>query len=165
MTNLHHLNLLSLNVGMSSSLAGLSALITSERLDIIFLQEINIPGVQIESQLPGFKAAANIDHENLSTPGTALVWRSTLPVENVVAYSHCRIQFASIGMYRLVNIYAPSGSNNKEARALFFGQEMFNVMQLNNNFHVVLGGDFNCCLKPIDIENGIGYSQKRCPAL
>ena len=165
MTSLHHLNFLSLNVGMSSSLAGLSALITTEKLDIIFLQEVRMTSLQIESQLAGFRAVANIDHDNLNIPGTALVWRQALPVENVVAFSHCRTQVASLGTYRLINIYAPSGSNKKEARAIFFGQEIFNVMQLNSGFPLVLGGDFNCCLNSVDIENGVGYYQKSCAAL
>ena len=107
MTSLHDLNILSLNIGMSSSLAGLPALITTEKIDIIFLQEVRMTSVQIESQLSGFRAIANIDQDNLNIPGTALVWRQALPVENVVAFSHCRIQVASLATYRLINIYAP----------------------------------------------------------
>ena len=43
------INISSLNVGMSSNLAGLSSLIHSERLDIIFLQEVRVSGGEIES--------------------------------------------------------------------------------------------------------------------
>ena len=33
------------------------------------------------------------------------------------------------------------------------------------SFHLIIGGDFNCCLNPIDIENGVGFNHKRCSAL
>ena len=117
MMNLRSINILSLNVGMSHSLAGLSALISSECLDLIFLQEISLSSSQIENMLPGFKAVANIDPENSSTPGTALVWRNILQVEQVYSFSSCRIQTATLGSYKLINIYAPSGTNKRAERA------------------------------------------------
>ena len=65
------LHIFSLNVGMSNSLVGLTALISALDLDIIFLQEIRMTNDQIESQVPGFNAVANVDSDNLATPGTA----------------------------------------------------------------------------------------------
>ena len=53
-------------------------------------------GAQIEQLWPGFLAVANIDPENPSRPGTALAWRSNLPVKDIVSYSLCRIQIASL---------------------------------------------------------------------
>ena len=94
------LNILSLNIGMSCSLAGLSGLISSENLDIVLLQEVRLSGIQIENQLPGFKAIANVDLDNLSTPGTAVAWRLGIPVENVLSFKLCRIQIVSLGSYR-----------------------------------------------------------------
>ena len=55
------LNVFSLNVGMSATLAGLPAIIQAEDLDIIFLQEVRLSSDQIENQLRGFKAVVNID--------------------------------------------------------------------------------------------------------
>ena len=68
-----NLNFFSLNVGMSNSLAGLVALVSSEQLDVVFLQEVRMSNLQIEALLPGFKAAVNIDHENPASPGTAII--------------------------------------------------------------------------------------------
>ena len=48
------INFLSLNVGMSSTLAGLSTLITTQNLDIVFLQEVKSSGEQIELLLGGW---------------------------------------------------------------------------------------------------------------
>ena len=69
------LNIFSLNVGMSGTLAGLPAIIQAEDLDIIFLQEVRISAEQIENLLRGFKAAVNIDQNLLSKPETAIVWK------------------------------------------------------------------------------------------
>ena len=105
------LNFFSLNIGTSNILAGLPALVNVERLDIIFLQEVRLSSQQIEHLLPGFSADSNIDSENPDMPGTAIVWRNDLQVTCVTSIVTCRLQVATLGPYRLVNIYAPSGSN------------------------------------------------------
>ena len=89
--NIPTINICSLNVGMSNILGGLSALISSESMDIIFLQEVRLSGPQIEYLLPGYRAAANIEPENPSRPGTAIVWRSDLPVKELLSFSLCRM--------------------------------------------------------------------------
>ena len=161
------LNLLTLNVGMSSTLAGLSSLITANKLDVIFLQEVRLSSEQINLLLGnlGFQAAVNIDSENPSKPGTAIIWKKSLPVSNVNTLVLCRAQVATLGKYMLLNIYAPSGSDKKYERNVFFGQEIFSALSLNHNPTWVVGGDFNCVLKSADIEGGLGFKQKFCPSL
>ena len=158
----HKINFLSLNIGMSSTLAGLSTLITTQNLDIIFLQEVRLSSEQIELQLGrlGFKAAVNIDSECPTTPGTAIVWRSSLPVVDICVLVCCRAQVARLGNYMLLNIYAPSGAERKHERNRFFGQEIFQSLQLGNKDMCVLGGDFNCVLNAQDVEGGVGFNQK-----
>ena len=165
MMSLTNFNILSLNVGMSNSLAGLPSILCSENLDIIFLQEVRLSSSEIESFLPGYKCVSNLDVENPSKPGVAIVWRSTAPVENVINFLPCRIQVASLGHYILVNIYAPSGSEKRLERETFFGQDVFNVLQFCSQKQLIFGGDFNCILNPIDVERGFGYSRKKSSAL
>ena len=121
------INFFSLNVGMSASLAGLSTLIAGNSLDIIFLQEVRLSSEQIELLLGhmDYQAAVNIDIENPSKPGTAIVWRKSLPVTNISTLVLCRLQVATLGNYMLLNAYAPSGSDKKHERNVFFGQEVF----------------------------------------
>ena len=114
------LNVFSLNVGMSATLAGLPAIIQAEDLDIIFLQEVRLSSDQIENQLRGFKAVVNIDQNQLSKPGTAILWREELPVTDVCPLVMCRAQVATLGPYKLLNLYAPSGSDKKHDRSVFF---------------------------------------------
>ena len=109
-----NINFITLNVGMSASLAGLSDLAESEDLDVLFLQEVNLGKNQIESILRGYKAAVNIDENNPSRPGTALVWREDIVVTDVCSVVPCRAQVASIGDYKLMNIYAGLIKNMKE---------------------------------------------------
>ena len=123
------LNFLSLNVGMSSTLAGLSSLITANKLDLIFLQEVQLSSEQINLLLGklGFQAAVNIDSENPSRPGTAIIWKKSLPVSNISTLVLCRAQLATLGKYMLLNIYSPSGTDKKHERNVFFGQDISNL--------------------------------------
>ena len=77
------IRLLSLNIGMKSNLAGLPDILMNQKIDIAFLQEVKVTDEELDCKVGrlGFKCKVNINIEDLSKPGTALVWRSTLPVE------------------------------------------------------------------------------------
>ena len=160
------IRILSLNIGLKSDLAALLTLISVHRLDVIMLQEVRMTDEQINQQLGnhGFTGMVNIDPENPSTPGTALAWRSNLPIRQVSAVVPCRVQLALLGSYSILNIYAPSGSNKKVERGFFFAREVFQAFSLGSSSWI-LGGDFNCVLGQMDIENGTGFNQKKCPQL
>ena len=65
-----------------------------------------------------------------------------------------------------VNIYAPSGSEKKHDRNVFFGQDIFGALTLHHEAAWVIGGrHFNCVLGSVDVEGGVGFSQKFCPSL
>ena len=158
---------LSLNVGMKNNLAGLLTLIKVHKLDVVLLQEVRISDEQVDDLVGkyGFKGKVNSDMDEPSKPGTAIVWRSTLPVREVSTIVPCRAQCAFLGAYAFLNIYAPSGSDRKVERGFFFAREIFQVFSLHPCSHWIFGGDFNCILKPIDVENGTGFMQKKCPQL
>ena len=158
---------LSLNVGMKSDLAGLITLIQIHKLDIILLQEIRISEEQINQQIRnhGFTGKVSIDDEDSLKPGVAIVWRSVLPVQEIITLVSCRAQLAFLGSIAIVNIYAPSGSDKKFERGSFFARDLFRAFSTNNTSNWIVGGDFNCILKPIDVENGTGFNQKKCPQL
>ena len=152
---------------MSATLAGLTTIITTQKLDIIFLQEVRLSNEQLDLLVGrlGFQTSVNIDIENPSRPGTAIIWKKTLPVRDVFILVSCRAQIAVLGSYMLLNVYAPSGSDKKHERAVFFGQDLFQAMSLSPDAGWIIGGDFNCVLKSFDIEGGVGFNQKFCPAL
>ena len=127
------LKCLSLNVGTSSSLAGVSTLIDLEKIDLVFLQEVRITSDHIESLLRNFKAVANVDVDNPSIPGVALAWRHNLPVSNVTNLVPCRLQIANLGSIKIMNLYAPSGSSKKHERYIFYSKEVFSTLNLDKD--------------------------------
>ena len=109
---------LSLNVAMKNNLAGLVDIISEYRTDIIFLQEFRLSKDDLCAKISslGFSCEVNIDEEETSKPGTAIIWRSSLPVSEVVILEKCRAQVAFMKDYALLNIYTPSGSDKKYER-------------------------------------------------
>ena len=101
-----NIRFLSLNVGMKNNLAGLSSILMNNNLDIAFLQEVKISDEELASQVGrcGFTGKVNINIEDSSKPGTAIVWRSSLPIRDVTTIVVCRAQVAYIGAYALLNV-------------------------------------------------------------
>ena len=112
------LKILSLNTGNTLVFGGLLSIIRLEQPDIVFLQEITATSGQLKLYVAkyGYSAEANTDLLDINSLGTGLIWKSHLPVSDVTSVVHCRVQMAKLGSYNLVNIYAPSGSSNKQAR-------------------------------------------------
>ena len=102
------IRILSLNIGLKSDLAGLLTLISVHKLDLVMLQEIRISNDQMNQQLSniGFTGMVNIDEEEPLKPGTAIAWRSTLPIRQVSTVVPCRAQYALLGSFSISNIYA-----------------------------------------------------------
>ena len=97
------------------------------QLNLVLLQEIRITNEQMNQQLCniGFTGRVNIDEEDLLKPGTAIAWRSTLPIRQVSTVVPCRARYALLGSYSIFNIYAPSGSDRHVERNNFFRKGHF----------------------------------------
>ena len=156
------IGILSLNVGMKKNLAGLRTIISDQNVDIVFLQEVRLTGDQIESLLRGFKSVSNIDNDDISRPGVAMAWRQELPVQDVSNIVPCRLQIATLGSVKLLNLYAPSGSSKVRERYLFCTRDVFPVLQIDDKASWLWAGDYNCVLHPLDLEGGKGFNQKKC---
>ena len=68
------INILSLNICLRSTLAGLGSLATINNIDLILLQEVRVSQEDVDNMLVnlGFQAIVNIDPEAPSKPGTAV---------------------------------------------------------------------------------------------
>ena len=161
------LKILSLNVGLSTTFPGLTTLVTANNIDLLLLQEIRVFNEQLNLLFNrlGYQAEVNIDPNEPYRPGTAIVWRKSLPMEDIIPLVTCRAQAAVIGQYVVFNIYAPSGSDKRQERNFFFSQDMFRAFNLFTHAHYIFAGDFNCVLSPLDIENGVGFNTKFCASL
>ena len=139
------LRLMTLNTGNSRLLGGLLAIIRIENPDIVFLQELTITSGQLKLFVAkfGYSADANTNLLDATELGTGMIWKSHLPVTDVTNVVHCRIQMAKLGPYSLLNIYAPSGSNHRQERRDFFGQDIFNLVMGSSNYPVIAGPELS----------------------
>ena len=54
-----------------------------------------------------YECKVNVNEEDSSKLGIAIVWKSSLPVKNVTTFVACRAQVAYLGKYAMLNLYAP----------------------------------------------------------
>ena len=109
---------LSLNIGSSTTLAGLLSIISLDKPQLVMLQEVTLTSEQLNVQVAkfGYKAVTNTDMNNPTALGTGFVWQTHLPVSGVYSVIECRGQSLQLGPYNFINVYAPSGSQNKNLR-------------------------------------------------
>ena len=160
-------NFLSLNVASSSNLAGLNTAISTASYDVILLQEMKMTQEQLDPIVKrfGFKAHVNVSEVNQHKPGTAILWRNSVPLSGLVNLVECRLQMAELGPYRIFNCYAPSGSENRQQRNIFFGEELFKCLRIHPGSLCIVAGDYNCVTRREDVEGGVGYQTKKCEVL
>ena len=77
--------IISLNVNCMSSQAsqsGLRDLLRTQQPDLVFLQEINLPTIELEEIVEGlgFMAYTNVSDVGR---GTGVIWRSNIPISNI----------------------------------------------------------------------------------
>lgn len=115
-------------------------------LDIVALQEVVGDCISI----PGYAMIMNIDE---TQRGTAIGVRNGIGVKQVHRSLDARVICIELGndenMIKIVNLYAPSGSNNRSARELFFNQTVPQFL-LNHPAHVIMLGDFNSVIESRD---------------
>ena len=142
-----NIRFLTLNVGMKKNLAGLPNILLNQRLDIAFLQEVKVTDEELGSKIEGigYKCKVNINTEDASKPGTAMVWRASLPVSDVTNLVVCRAQVACLKDYALLNLYAPSGTDKKYERGSFFLPRHFQSFQSFLRIQVAPWWGFQLC--------------------
>ena len=140
--------LVSRNIASSQRLERIVDCLKSEKPDLLLLQEVTLTTAQLQATVKQlqYNCEANIDPDNPSTPGTAIVWRLDLPVTQVISLVTCQLQSVTIGRQSVYNIYAPSGSENRRERTHLFNREIFpNLLQHQNlGLQPILAGDWNC---------------------
>ena len=154
--------IISYNVQRSPTLSGLLLIIEQEKPDIVLLQELKMTSEQLQTylQAKGFWGKSNIDESDLDKPGTGIIWKFGVPIEDVSSLEPCRLQRACLGTVALFNVYAPSGNNQAQARRLFYSQVLFEALRGIDSKPFIIGGDFNCVVSPLDTEGG-DYNRKR----
>lgn len=126
----------------TTKLAALRTFIRSTDLDIIFLQEVENEQIS----LPGFNVICNVDHMRR---GTAIALKEHIRYSHVEKSLDGRLLALRVHNTTLCNVYAPSGSVHRAERERFFNHTIAYYLRHRTD-HIVLGGDFNCVLRPCD---------------
>ena len=132
----------------------------------MLLQEVTLSSAQIKVavQTLRYNCESNVDEENPNTPGTAVIWKVTLPVPEVTSLVTCQLQSLKVGNQTFFNIYAPSGSENRRERSLLFTRDIFpHLVQPSERILPILAGDWNCLVAPEDTT--ANYREKYCKDL
>ena len=143
---------------LSHNLAGgtlyIPELIKRFKPDVLCLQEVKMDTKQLSDIVKrlNYKCESNTCPINPLKPGTALVWKSDLLVAAQTVEPR-RVQILQGQGIAIMNVYAPSGSGNKEEReGLFSGEVALALRGLGAGVQVVAAGDWNCVLAPLDVE-------------
>ena len=112
--------IVSANIG--TSMISIADMLKTDRPEILFLQEVTSPTSDLQARVAGlgYSGECNVDSLHPTRPGTAIVWRQTICVSEVNCLIERRAQSVRVGGETYVNVYAPSGSNNRRERAEFF---------------------------------------------
>lgn len=125
--------------------------IFANNIDILLLQEVAINDFTF---ITGYKAIVN-NNEDLR--GTTILIRDVISYSDVRFMRSVRGISIKVGNLRIVNVYAPSGSQNQSSREVFFRDDISSLFNASEN--LLIGGDFNCIVNDFDSTNP-NYSSK-----
>ena len=130
----------------------LTTFILQQSLDIVCLQEVTNSEI---TQIPGYTAYVNIGTENR---GTAIIVKEGFRTSDVTRLQSGRGITIKINDIYYVNIYAPSGTAKKKEREEFFNNQLPILIPITPG-EIVLAGDFNCIINPLDTTGTTPYSR------
>lgn len=123
----------------------LKQFIYNNDLDILLLQEVNIENFNFIG--PQYNSIVNVGDANR---GTAIIYRSGLSIQLYEQHQSGRITSLLLNTGALiVNLYLPSGSNNRLLREQMIVQDLPYYLRHKYNT-LILGGDFNNVLNAKD---------------
>lgn len=138
-------------ISNTNKMNSLRSFVRSLDLDVIAMQEV----VSSSICIPGYEMIVNI---NETERGTAIAVRNGIEVIRVQRSLDSRVICIDLGnvenRIRIINLYAPSGSNNRAVREDFFNRTVPFYLQ-NHPFHTIMLGDFNSV---IDSNDATGSS-------
>jgi len=131
--------------GMSAGgrMGMLNEFLHKKEIDIILLQEVTHTDFDM---IRGYTAHLNI---GINKRGTAILTREQISLTNITRLPSERGMAASYQGVWFVNLYAPSGTANRQERKDFYNVELVYLMRSLPPTKIV-GGDFNCVLSQAD---------------
>lgn len=131
-------------IGTPAKIQLLREMLRAADVDIALLQEVRLHTLP---DVYGYTIYSTTGDHGGS--GLAIYVRDGLPVTDVSLLPSARgMALTTLGT-RIVNVYAPSGTNRRRERSLFYSEEIAPLF-IGRYDHCLLGGDFNCVLHPKD---------------
>ena len=99
-------------------------------------------------------------HINTGTEGrgTAILAKEELVLSDIRRIPSGRGIAATYNGIRIINLYAPSGAEKRNARESFYNTEIIPLLPSNDS-EMIVAGDFNCVLSPADTTGRENYSR------
>ena len=123
-----------------------------QEIDIILLQEVAHTDFEM---IWGYTAHLNI---GINKRGTAILTREQISITNITRLPSGRGMAASYQGIWLVNLYAPSGTANRQEREDFYNVELVYLLR-SLPPTMIVEGDFNCVLSQADCTGNMNYSE------
>ena len=157
--------IISLNINHTNQMSSIVDLLKTESPHILFLQECPLNSLQLNEIVErlGYIAFSSLNFATpVPQPGVAAIYLKTLPISEIMILEPGRLLLIETFEYSFINIYAPSGSNNKHSRNIMFGETLPRSL-ISKKVMPILIGDFNCVISPLDCEEN--FRNKNCVAL
>lgn len=122
----------------------LSEFIRNNDIDVLFIQEVNENKIQAPYL---YKTILNAGTNNR---GTGFIIRNDLKTEQVLLDPNGRISSIVINKTNFINIYAHSGTNNRDEKYNLFVNELPLHLNKSSIEKTIIGGDFNCIINRRD---------------
>ena len=156
-------SVLSLNVNHTSNFSEVIEHLKSKKPAVFFLQECPLETNQLELIVSRFGYKAYCSLVNFEQPGVAIIYLEALGPVEILPLEPGRLLFIKINdNMSFINIYAPSGNDNKYARKTLYNETLPRNLQLRR-LQPILIGDFNCVISEKDVIQN--FSQKKSTAL
>ena len=140
--------------GMSAGrrMGMLNEFMHKQEIDISLLQEVTHTDFEM---IRGYTAHSNI---GINKRGTAILTRQQISQTNITRLPSGRRMVASYQGIWLVNLYAPSGTANRQEREDFYNVELVYLLR-SLPPTMIVGGDFNCVLWQAECTGNMNYSK------
>jgi exonuclease III len=151
----HTYKIATLNInGISAStrLNMLEEFLYKQNIDLALLQEVTNSKI---SKIRRYTAYINMGTEGR---GTAFLAKDSHVITNIQRIPTGRGISALFNGIKIINIYAPSGSEKKRERVDFYNGDVARLL-MHPSDNLILAGDFNCVLTPSDCTGSFNVSR------
>ena len=157
--------IISLNINHTIQQSSVIDLLKNESPHILFLQECPLNTLQLNTIVHnlGYTAHSSLNMDTpVPKPGVAVIYLKTLVINEILILEPGRLLLLETEEWAFINIYAPSGNNNKNNRHKMYNETLPRNL-ISRKVMPILIGDFNSVISELDCEEH--FHNKKSKAL